>query len=144
MVFLCSQRLPLSLVILPQLPTSPQAGRNFFSRHLTFLFFSFFIVFHNKDSLCSSGCSGTHSVDQGGLESKICLTLPLNAGIKGCAKTAWHLTLKACFNAMPSALKSIEEWEQICMILEFICTCKALDSILSTENAINLKICLHT
>jgi hypothetical protein len=47
--------------------------------------------FNNKDrvSLCSSGCPGTHSVDQAGLELR---NLPASAsqvlGLKTCATTA--------------------------------------------------------
>jgi hypothetical protein len=33
-----------------------------------FFFFFFFLVFRDRLSLCSSGCPGTHSVDQAGLE----------------------------------------------------------------------------
>jgi hypothetical protein len=55
------------------------------------LFFGFFclFVFQDRVSLCSSGCSGTHSVDQAGLELrnppasasrvlglKVCATMP--------------------------------------------------------------------
>jgi hypothetical protein len=34
----------------------------------TLFFFFFFVVFQDRVSLCSSGCPGTHSVDQAGLE----------------------------------------------------------------------------
>ena len=50
-----------------------------------FLFFAFCFVFRDMVSLCSSGCPGTHSVDQAGLKLRnppACLCLP-SAGIKG-------------------------------------------------------------
>jgi hypothetical protein len=53
------------------------------------LFFFFFLVFLDRVSLCSSGCPGTHSVDQSGLELR---NLPASAsqvlGLKACATTA--------------------------------------------------------
>jgi hypothetical protein len=59
-----------------------------FSVCLLFLFF--FLLFQDRVSLCSSGCPGTHSVDQDGLELK---NLPVSAsqelGLKVCATTAW-------------------------------------------------------
>jgi hypothetical protein len=51
-------------------------------------FFFFFLVFRDRVSLCSSGCSGTHFVDQAGLELR---NLPVSAsqvlGLKVCATT---------------------------------------------------------
>lgn len=35
-----------------------------------FLFFFLFLIFRDRVSLCSSGCSGTHSVDPAGLKLK--------------------------------------------------------------------------
>jgi hypothetical protein len=52
------------------------------------LFFFFFLVFRDRVSLCSSGCPGTHSVDQAGLELR---NPPASAsrvlGLKACATT---------------------------------------------------------
>ena len=45
----------------------------------------FVVVFQDRVSLCSSGCPGTHSVDQTGL--KIHLPLPLVLGCKACTAT---------------------------------------------------------
>jgi hypothetical protein len=39
-------------------------------------FFFFFLVFRDRVSLCSSGCPGTHSVDQAGLELRNPPALP--------------------------------------------------------------------
>jgi hypothetical protein len=39
-------------------------------------FFFFFLVFLDRVSLCSPGCTGTHSVDQAGLEFR---NLPASA-----------------------------------------------------------------
>jgi hypothetical protein len=54
-----------------------------------FFFFSFFLVFRDRVSLCSPGCPGSHSVDQAGLELR---NLPASAsqvlGLKACATTA--------------------------------------------------------
>jgi hypothetical protein len=48
-----------------------------------YLGFLFCFVFRDRDSLCSPGCPGTHSVDQAGLgQRSTCLCLP-SAGIKG-------------------------------------------------------------
>jgi hypothetical protein len=48
------------------------------------------LFFRDRVSLCSSGCPGTHSVDQAGLELR---NLPTSAsqvlGLKACATTAW-------------------------------------------------------
>jgi hypothetical protein len=58
-------------------------------------FFFFFNVFRDRVSLCSSGCPGTHSVDQAGLELR---NLPASAsqvlGLKAHATTAWLRQLK--------------------------------------------------
>jgi hypothetical protein len=47
-----------------------------------------FLVFRDRVSLCSSGCPGTHSVDQAGLELR---NLPASAsqvlGLKACVST---------------------------------------------------------
>jgi hypothetical protein len=40
-------------------------------------------VFRDRVSLCSPGCSGTHSVDQAGLELRQVL------GLKACTITTW-------------------------------------------------------
>ena len=52
-----------------------------------FVFFCLFFVFQDRVSLCSSGCSGTHSVDQVGLELR---NSPASAsqvlGLKACAQ----------------------------------------------------------
>jgi hypothetical protein len=44
----------------------------------SFYFFSFIflLVFRDRVSLCSPGSSGTHTVDQAGPNSEICLPLP--------------------------------------------------------------------
>jgi hypothetical protein len=51
----------------------------------------FVCLFQNKVSLCSSGCPGTHSVDQAGLELR---NPPASSaqvlGLKACTTTAWH------------------------------------------------------
>jgi hypothetical protein len=56
---------------------------------LGFFFFFFFLAFQDRVSLCSSGCPGTHSVDQAGLELR---NPPASAsqvlGLKACATTA--------------------------------------------------------
>jgi hypothetical protein len=51
------------------------------------LLFSFFVcfVFRDRVSLCSSGCPGTHFVDQAGLELR-----------NPPASASWVLGLKAC------------------------------------------------
>jgi hypothetical protein len=50
--------------------------------------FCVFLVFQDRVSLCSPGCPGTHSVDQGGLELR---NPPASAsrvlGLKACATT---------------------------------------------------------
>jgi hypothetical protein len=52
--------------------------------------FVFVFVFGDRVSLCSSGCPGTHFVDQAGLELR---NPPASAsqvlGLKVCATTAW-------------------------------------------------------
>jgi hypothetical protein len=52
-------------------------------------FFFFFLVFRDRVSLCSLGCTGTHSVDQAGLKLR---NPPASAsqvlGLKACATTA--------------------------------------------------------
>jgi hypothetical protein len=49
-----------------------------------------FFVFHDRVSLYSPGCAGTHFVDQAGLELR---NLPASAspvlGLKACTTTAW-------------------------------------------------------
>uniref|UniRef100_A0A8C6I9J9 Translationally-controlled tumor protein n=1 Tax=Mus spicilegus TaxID=10103 RepID=A0A8C6I9J9_MUSSI len=61
--------------------------KHILSNFLSFLFF-FFLVFRDRVSLCSSGCPGTHSVDQGGLELR---NPPASAsrvlGLKACTTT---------------------------------------------------------
>jgi hypothetical protein len=51
-----------------------------------------FVLFSDRVSLCSPGCSGTHSVDQAGLKLR---NLPASASqvlrLKLCATTAWLL-----------------------------------------------------
>jgi hypothetical protein len=51
-----------------------------------YLFIYFLVFFQDRVSLCSPGCSGTHSVDQAGLELR---NLPASAsqvlGLKVCA-----------------------------------------------------------
>jgi hypothetical protein len=57
--------------------------------------FVFILVFHDRVSLCSPGCSGTHFIDQAGLELR---NPPASAswvlGLKACATTArlWALS----------------------------------------------------
>ena len=52
--------------------------------------FCFFFFFRDRVSLCSPGCSGTHSVDQVGLELR---DLPASASqvlrLKACTTTVW-------------------------------------------------------
>jgi hypothetical protein len=68
----------------------------FFSFFFSFLFFSFlfvcFLLFRDRVSLCISGCSGTHFVDQAGLKLR---NLPASAsqvlGLKASATTAQHV-----------------------------------------------------
>jgi hypothetical protein len=49
-----------------------------------------FVFSHDRVSLCSPGCPGTHSVDQADLKLR---NLPASAsqvlGLKACATTAW-------------------------------------------------------
>jgi hypothetical protein len=53
---------------------------------LLFVLFCWFLVYRDRVSLCSPDCSGTHSVDQAGLELR---NLPASAsqvlGLKACA-----------------------------------------------------------
>jgi hypothetical protein len=62
------------------------------TRHALFFFFFFFGLFQDRVSLYSPGCSGTHSVDQTGLELR---NPPASAsqvlGLKVCATNAMHL-----------------------------------------------------
>jgi hypothetical protein len=62
------------------------------------LSFFFGLVFQDRVSLCSSGCPGTHSVDQAGLKLR---NLPSSAsqllGLKACTTTAWLFLLFFCF-----------------------------------------------
>jgi hypothetical protein len=64
---------------------------------LFFFFFFFFLVFRDRVSLYSPGCSGTHSVDQAGLELR---NPPASAsqvlGLKACATTAQDLFIIIC------------------------------------------------
>jgi hypothetical protein len=53
--------------------------------HLGFVCVCVCVVFRDRVSLCSPGCSGTHSVDQAGLELK-----------NPPASASWVLGLKAC------------------------------------------------
>jgi hypothetical protein len=50
-----------------------------------------FVLFHDRVSLCSPGCPGTHSVDQAGLKLR---NVPASAsqvlGLKASATTAWQ------------------------------------------------------
>jgi hypothetical protein len=66
-----------------------------FSFFLSFFFFFGFCFFPDRVSLCSPGCSGTHSIDQAGLKLK---NLPAFASqvleLKVCATTAWLIFLK--------------------------------------------------
>jgi hypothetical protein len=61
---------------------------------VVFVLFCFAFVFQEKVSLCSSGCPGTHSVVQAGLELR---NSPASAshvlGSKACATTPGHLPL---------------------------------------------------
>lgn len=48
-------------------------------------------LFRGRVSLCSPGCSGTPYVDQVGCKLiKLCLPLPLSAGVKGVHHHAQH------------------------------------------------------
>jgi hypothetical protein len=53
---------------------------------VTFFFFFFFLVFQDRVSLSSSGCPGTHFVDQAGLKLR---NPPASRvlGLKACATT---------------------------------------------------------
>jgi hypothetical protein len=57
-------------------------------KKVIFIFLFYFIYFLDRVSLYSSGCPGTHSVDQAGLELR---NLPASAsqalGLKVCATT---------------------------------------------------------
>jgi hypothetical protein len=61
------------------------------AKYLGFFSFSFLLlfVFNDRDSLCSPGCPGTHSVDQAGLGLR---NPPASAsqvlGLKACTNTA--------------------------------------------------------
>ena len=67
-------------------------GKGFFCFCFCFCFFVFvfFVVFRDRVSLYNPGCSGTHFVDQAGLELR---NPPASAsqvlGLKACATTAW-------------------------------------------------------
>ena len=55
----------------PQPPTEPSAVKSHISASYFILFcfvLFYFLVFRDRVSLCSSGCPGTHSVDQAGLK----------------------------------------------------------------------------
>jgi hypothetical protein len=73
-----------------------------------FLFVCLFVclfVFRDKVSLCSSGCPGTHFVDQAGLELR---NLPASAsGVLG---------LKAC-----ATMPGITSCTHICVCMCFVC-----------------------
>jgi hypothetical protein len=59
---------------------------NSFKVSSLFFFFSWFLVFQDRVSLCSPGCSGTHFVDQAGLELRIPLASASQVlGLKVCA-----------------------------------------------------------
>jgi hypothetical protein len=56
----------------------------------------FGLVFHDRISLCSPGCPGTHSVDPAGLKLRNLLASASQVlGLKACIITAW---LHFCFN----------------------------------------------
>jgi hypothetical protein len=61
---------------------------------LPFFVFVFVFVFQDRVSLCSTGCPGTHTVDQAGLELR---NPPASAsqvlGLKACATTTWPVSL---------------------------------------------------
>jgi hypothetical protein len=65
------------------------------------LFIYLFLVFRDKVSLHSSGCPGTHSVDQAGLELR---NPPASAsqvlGLKACATTARMHTFFSLFECL--------------------------------------------
>jgi hypothetical protein len=73
------------------LPLSLSTFLKFFLSFVGFLFVCLFVClfFQDRLSLCSSGCPGTHSVDQAGLELR---NLPASAfqvlGLKACATIA--------------------------------------------------------
>jgi hypothetical protein len=77
-----------------QSDTMPEKKINMYLLILFNLFFVLFCFFPDRVSLCSSGCPGTHSEDQAGLELK---NLPASAsqvlGLKACPTTAWLLIL---------------------------------------------------
>jgi hypothetical protein len=74
-------------------PSSYTLRRTQKGRELFFLFF-FFSFFPDRVSLCSPGCSGTHSVDQAGLElSNLPASAPQVLGLKACTTTAHLKTL---------------------------------------------------
>jgi hypothetical protein len=68
---------------------------NLFFVYLRFACFGFCLfVFRDRVSLCSSGCPGTHFVDQAGLKLR---NLPASAfqvlGLKACATTTQHIKI---------------------------------------------------
>jgi hypothetical protein len=72
---------------------------------MPFFLFCFVFVFQDRVSLCSSGCPGTHFVDQAGLELR---NPPASAsqvlGLKVCATTAWlrvPFLIFLIFNILP-------------------------------------------
>jgi hypothetical protein len=81
-------------VLLTGLPERLAQPAFFFYFILFFFFVFYFLVFRDRVSLCSSGCPGTHSVDQAGLEL---INPPASAsqvlGLKACATTSGS----ACF-----------------------------------------------
>jgi hypothetical protein len=77
--------------------TCPCRESTIFILHFLFLLFSFcLILFQDRVSLCSSGCPGTHSVDQAGLELR---NPPASVsqvlGLKACATTPGYFVFSS-------------------------------------------------
>jgi hypothetical protein len=87
---------------------SPRNGTQIVRIDSSTFFFFFFFGFSDRVSLYSSGCPGTHFVDQAGLKLR---NLPASAsqvlGLKVCATTAWldkslelTITTETCVGAL--------------------------------------------
>jgi hypothetical protein len=56
-----------------------------------YIYILFYLVFRDRISLCSLGCTGIHFVDQSGLELiEIRLPLPPECRDQRCVPPAWH------------------------------------------------------
>jgi hypothetical protein len=98
------------------LPSEPSPSPSHFSFYDYWN--SFFLVFRDRVSLCSSGCPGTHSVDQAGLELR---NPPASAsasqvlGLKACATTpGWLLKLLLYYYKHVCSTKGLECTADVC------------------------------